>query len=96
MGGYQERAFESDTEATTAIRRAMRDADGSEVLAAQILGISYRTLSRYVTRLGLRDELKAMQRNSAQAGKPGKAQPLAGTDPTPSKNLAGLAKAFRG
>lgn len=87
MGGYRERAFKSDNEAATAIRRAVRDADGSEVLAAQILGISYRTLSRYVTKLGLRDELKALQKG--RGGAPPSKKP--GTKDA----FGALAKAFR-
>lgn len=61
-GGYKEKIWDSDQEAATAIRRAVRDANGSEVKAAQLLGISYRSLSRYVTRLGIREELRAIQR----------------------------------
>lgn len=62
MGGYQERVFRSDSEARSAIRRAFRDTNGSLSLSARELGVSVRTLTRYVSKLGLRDELKAMKR----------------------------------
>jgi hypothetical protein len=60
-GGYREKAWSSDEEASRAIKRALRDSHGSAVTAAQILGVSYRTLSRYITRLGLRNELKLIK-----------------------------------
>lgn len=60
-GGYQEKVFKSDQEAVTAIRRAVRNANGSMLQAAKLLGVSFRTLSRYVTKLGLRDELKLLK-----------------------------------
>lgn len=60
-GGYNERKFASDQEAATAIRRAIKDSNGSMVLAARVLGLSYRSLSRYVKKLGLRDEIKSLK-----------------------------------
>ena len=60
-GGYQEKAWASDEEAARAIKRALRDAKGSAIKAAQMLGVSYRTLSRYITRLGLRNELRLIK-----------------------------------
>lgn len=59
MGGYQERAFKSDQEAAAAIRQAVKAANGSILQAAKMLGISFRSMSRYITRLGLRAELRA-------------------------------------
>lgn len=67
-GGYQEKVWKSDQEAVTAIKRAVRDANGSEVKAAELLGISYRTLSRYVTRLGIREELKRLSASLKDGG----------------------------
>ena len=61
-GGYQEMIWKSDSDARVAIRKAFRDSNGSLGIAARTLGISLRTLSRYVTKLGLRDELKATRR----------------------------------
>ena len=58
MGGYQERAFKSDQEAAAAIRQAVRNSNGSILQAAKSLGISFRSMSRYITRLGLRAELR--------------------------------------
>lgn len=59
MGGYQERAFKSDQEAAAAIRQAVRNSNGSILQAAKSLGISFRSMSRYITRLGLRAELRS-------------------------------------
>lgn len=61
MGGYREKAFKSDEDAIASIRRAVRDSAGSVTAAARALGVSFRTLSRYITRLGLRDELRTMR-----------------------------------
>ncbi len=60
-GGYREKAWSSDEEASRAIKRALRDSHGSALRAAKVLGVSYRTLSRYITRLGLRNELKLIK-----------------------------------
>ena len=59
MGGYQERAFKSDQEAAAAIRQAVRNANGSILQAAKTLGISFRSISRYIAKLGLKAELRA-------------------------------------
>jgi hypothetical protein len=104
MGGYQERAFKSDRDAADSIRRAVRDANGSMAVAASILGVSFRTLSRYVTKLGLREELKALGK-ADQPSQPGGASRAAGAmassvspsavkPPQPAKDFSALARAM--
>lgn len=66
MGGYQEKAFKSDQEAAAAIRRAVKDANGSILQAAKALGLSFRSMSRYITRLGLRAELRAGKKRASE------------------------------
>jgi DNA invertase Pin-like site-specific DNA recombinase len=89
MGGYQEKAFKSDQDATNQIRRAVRDANGSVTAAARALGVSFRTLSRYISRLGLRDEIRTLRSESGTA-RP--ARPL--TSPKMQKDYSGLASAL--
>lgn len=64
-GGYQEKAFSSDDEARVAILRALEAHNGSERDAAEALGLGYRTMVRYVARLGLREEIRRIKRSRA-------------------------------
>lgn len=95
MGGYRERAFKSDQDAAIQIKRAVRDANGSVTAAARLLGVSFRTLSRYITKLGIREEIRTI-RNELGTSEP--AKPVRAAKPSlsqPSANLDGLASVLK-
>lgn len=67
MSGYQEKLFADDAEARTKILHMLRLVDGNEAEAARRLGISYRSLTRYVKRLNLQEALRGARSQKSNA-----------------------------